>query len=92
MAIAGGSALWVERWRPAVLQKNQPLPFELYAPWPEGQCFTAGGFNEYLVQQTAILAAAAGGGFLFGSLAAAAVARPSRQPPSTPTPPEPHHD
>jgi hypothetical protein len=74
VAIAGGSALWVERWRPAVLQKNQPLPFELYAPWPEGQCFMAGGFNEFLVQQTAILAAAAGGGFLFGSLAAAAVA------------------
>jgi hypothetical protein len=74
VAIAAGSALWVERWRPSVLQKNQPLPFALAAPWPHGQCFTAGGFNEYIGQQAAILAAAAGGGFIFGSLAAAALA------------------
>lgn len=74
VAIAGGSALWLERWRPAVLQKNQALPFELAAPWPHGQCFTAGGFNEFLGQQAAILAVAASGGFLFGSIAAAALA------------------
>ncbi|MEN1956582.1 tetratricopeptide repeat protein [Luteimonas changyuni] len=73
VAIAAGNALWLERWRPAVLQKNQALPFELAAPWPHGQCFMAGGFNEYIGQQAAILAAAAGGGFIFGGIAAAAL-------------------
>lgn len=73
VAIGAGSALWLERWRPTVLQKNQALPFELAAPWPHSQCFTAGGFNEYIGQQAAIVAAAAAGGFLFGSIAAAAL-------------------
>ena len=34
---------WVERWRPATPQTNQPLPFSLLAPWPSGQSFKAGG-------------------------------------------------
>lgn len=66
VAIAAANDLWVERWRPAVKQKNQPLPFELYAPWPIGQCFTAGGLTQFIGQQAAVLA----GGLIGGSLLA----------------------
>ena len=58
VAITMANELWADRWRPAVKEKNQPLPFELAAPWPSGQCFKAGGFGEFLVEQAAILAAA----------------------------------
>lgn len=74
VAITGGNALWIERWRPAVLQKNDPLPFELLAPWPQGQCFTAGGLTEFIGQQAAILAVVAAGGFIFGGIAGAILA------------------
>ena len=36
---------WVERWRPATKQTNQPLPFPLLAPWPASQSFKAGGLG-----------------------------------------------
>jgi Peptidase family M23 len=56
---------WLERWRPAVKQTNSPLPFELFAPWPEGQHFKAGGLWEYVGQQALILGAGLlGGGFI----------------------------
>jgi tetratricopeptide (TPR) repeat protein len=57
VAITTANQMWLDRWRPAVKEKNQPLPFELAAPWPSGQCFKAGGFAEYLVEQAAVLAA-----------------------------------
>jgi len=57
VAITTANELWADRWRPPVKEKNQPLPFELAAPWPAGQCFKAGGFAEYLVEQAAVLAA-----------------------------------
>ena len=53
---------WVERWRPATPQTNQPLPFSLLAPWPSGQSFKAGGLIEYIGQQVAIGAAGSIGG------------------------------
>ncbi len=63
------NALWADRWKATHLAKNSPLPFELQAPWPSGVCFAAGGFNEYLVEQAAILTLAAF--WPFGTAAAA---------------------
>jgi hypothetical protein len=57
---------WLERWRPAVKQTNSPLPFELFAPWPEGQHFKAGGLWRYVEEQALIV----GAGFLGGGLIA----------------------
>ena len=51
VAIATANDLWLERWRPAVMLTNQPLPFPLLAPWPVDQSFTAGGLKEYIGQQ-----------------------------------------
>lgn len=65
--------LWLERWRPPVKRTNQPLPFELFAPWPAQQSFTAGGLNQYIGQQAAIIA----GGLFGGSLLALYFARSS---------------
>jgi Peptidase family M23 len=48
--------LWIERWRPAVLMTNAPLPIEILAPWPEGQSFSAGDLKKYLVQEGTVLA------------------------------------
>ena len=56
---------WVDRWKPTEKQTNDPLPFELRAPWPKDECFTAGGLWEYVVEQAAV----AGAG-LFGFLIA----------------------
>jgi len=66
LAIAQANDLWLERWRPAVRQKNQPLPFALRAPWPAGQSFKAGGLNQFIVEQAAVLA----GGIIAGGLLA----------------------
>jgi hypothetical protein len=55
LAITQASDLWLERWRPAVPQKHQPLPFKLFAPWPTGLSFTAGGLIQYAAQQTKVL-------------------------------------
>ena len=57
IALFNGNEHWAERWKPAVIQTNDPLPFELHAPWPKGQCFTAGGFLEHIAE-VAIVAAA----------------------------------
>ena len=57
---------WLEHWRPAVKQTNSPLPFELAAPWPEGQHFQAGGIWDYIGEQALIL----GAGFIGGPLIA----------------------
>jgi hypothetical protein len=65
LGIASANDLWHERWRPKVKQTNQPLPFEILAPWPAGLSFTAGGLTQYIGQQAAIIAAGLiGGGLL----------------------------
>ena len=62
---------WLEHWRPRKTHSNDPLPFELLAPWPEGVCFTAGGLGPYLRDQI-ILAYLAATAWPFGAIAAAA--------------------
>ncbi len=57
IALHNPNEQWVDRWKPAVIETNDPLPFELRAPWPEGQCFTAGGLFEHIAE-AAIVAAA----------------------------------
>ena len=58
-------------WRPPAKATNQPLPFELSAPWPAGQSFAAGGLTQFIGEQAAIVAAAGlfGGFFLALALA-----------------------
>jgi hypothetical protein len=56
IALSVSNAFWKERWKPSIHEKNDPLPFELRAPWPRGQCFTAGGFEEYIFEQIWVLA------------------------------------
>jgi Peptidase family M23 len=70
--IATPNELWLEHWRPATLQTNQPLPFELLAPWPDGQCFEAGGLAPYIRDQALIVIAAAAP-WPIGAIAAAAL-------------------
>jgi hypothetical protein len=41
--------LWRDRWRPAVPATNQPLPFELLAPWPADLSFAAGGLDKFAI-------------------------------------------
>ena len=65
IALHNPNEYWVEKWKPTKKQTNDPLPFELRAPWPKGQCFTAGGLWEYVAQQAVV----AGAG-LFGFLIA----------------------
>jgi hypothetical protein len=48
---------WFERWEPSEMRTNQPLPFPLLAPWPEGRHFMAGGLSLFAVQSAAITAA-----------------------------------
>lgn len=57
VALTQLNARWAERWRPAKVETNQALPFPLLAPWPSGQSFKAGGLNDFIVQQAAIVAA-----------------------------------
>ena len=71
LAITTPNELWIEQWTPTEKQTNDPLPFELLAPWPEGQCFQAGGLNKYLLQQLAVIA----GGFIGGPILAYAFSR-----------------
>ena len=73
VAVGGVDERWLERWRPAVDQTNQPLPFALLAPWPVDVSFMAGGLTHYVGQQAVILAAAVAA-WPFGAIAAAALA------------------
>lgn len=57
IALNSANEFWIERWRPRVIQTNDPLPFELRAPWPKDQCFTAGGLWQYVAEQASVLAA-----------------------------------
>lgn len=66
IALASANDRWLERWRPAVRQTNAPLPFELTAPWPEGQHFKAGGLWGFVADQALVIA----GGFIGGGLLA----------------------
>lgn len=69
IALHNANDHWVERWKPSVIQTNQPLPFEILAPWPRGLCFTAGGIREW-VAQVAFVASA----WPFGALVALGLA------------------
>ncbi|HEY6145687.1 MAG TPA: peptidoglycan DD-metalloendopeptidase family protein [Solirubrobacterales bacterium] len=55
--VTGPSDPWLERWEPAEKATNQPLPFELLAPWPEGRCFTAGGLPGFIADMAVIAGA-----------------------------------
>ncbi len=57
IALHSPNEYWLEKWKPAVIQTNDPLPFALRAPWPKDQCFTAGGLWEYVGQQLIVIAA-----------------------------------
>jgi murein DD-endopeptidase MepM/ murein hydrolase activator NlpD/tetratricopeptide (TPR) repeat protein len=57
IALFNGNKHWAERWKPAVIQTNDPLPFELHAPWPKDQCFTAGGLWEHVAEAVTVAAA-----------------------------------
>lgn len=57
IAIHNANELWAERWTPEEKQTNQPLPFPISAPWPKGQCFTAGGFWEHIAEAGIVAAA-----------------------------------
>ncbi|MGA9581543.1 MAG: M23 family metallopeptidase [Allosphingosinicella sp.] len=70
-AIATPNALWLEHWRPAAPKTNQPLPFELLAPWPDGLCCMAGGLGYFIRDQATILFLL-GFAWPFGAIAAAA--------------------
>ncbi|HEX6307289.1 MAG TPA: tetratricopeptide repeat protein [Longimicrobiales bacterium] len=48
---------WHERWEPYEKRTNQPLPFGLLAPWPEGRHFMAGGLTLFAAQSGSIAAA-----------------------------------
>jgi tetratricopeptide (TPR) repeat protein len=47
---------WGKEWEPDVKEKNQPLPFDLVAPWPRYRSFKAGGLKQYIAVQAALLA------------------------------------
>lgn len=66
IALHNPNEYWIDRWKPTEKQTNDPLPFELQAPWPKDQCFTAGGLWEYVIQQALV----AGGGLIGGFLIA----------------------
>ncbi len=57
VALSQANERWRERWTPAVPATNDPLPFELLAPWPRGDCFTAGGLWEWLIEAGIVAAA-----------------------------------
>jgi tetratricopeptide (TPR) repeat protein len=72
IALSQADEPWLERWAPTEPASNQPLPFELLAPWPRGQCFTAGGLREHLIE-----AAIVAGSWPFSALVAAGYAAAS---------------
>jgi murein DD-endopeptidase MepM/ murein hydrolase activator NlpD len=57
IALTAATDEWLARLAPAPDASNQPLPFTLRAPWPAGVRFMAGGFNEFAVKASAVLAA-----------------------------------
>ena len=57
IALHAANEHWAERWKPPVIQSNDPLPFEIFAPWPKGQCFTAGGLWEHIAEAATVAAA-----------------------------------
>lgn len=63
--------LWIEHWRPKTPKTNQPLPFELLAPWQDGLCCEAGGLGYFLRDQM-LIAYAAAIAWPWGAIAAAA--------------------
>ncbi len=65
--VTGPADPWLERWEPAEKATNQPLPFELLAPWPEGRSFMAGGLPGFIAQMALI----AGFSGFFGFIGAA---------------------
>lgn len=69
--IAAPNDLWIDHWRPDKPQTNDPLPFELLAPWQDGLCCEAGGLGPYLRDQM-VIAFAAAIAWPFGAIAAAA--------------------
>ncbi len=73
-AIATPNELWFDHWRPTVKQTNDPLPFELLAPFPDGVCCRAGGMSDFLAQQITISAISGGLPWPLGPAAAAAAA------------------
>lgn len=75
VALTQSHERWVERWRPATIERNQPVPIPLLAPWPAGQSFKAGGLNDFIAQQAAIVAAGAIGGAIGGAILALGFSR-----------------
>jgi|GEM_PF-2513713 len=47
LGICAANENWLERWRPAQRQTNQPLPISLLAPWPSQRSMMAGGLLEF---------------------------------------------
>jgi hypothetical protein len=45
---------WGERWVSRIIETNQPLPFELFAPWQAPLQATAGGLKRYIEENAAI--------------------------------------
>lgn len=57
IALTEATDAWRERFPQAGEHRNQPLPFTLRAPWPAGDRFMAGGFNEFAAKAAAVTAA-----------------------------------
>ncbi|HEX6181922.1 MAG TPA: M23 family metallopeptidase, partial [Chitinophagaceae bacterium] len=71
IALHSPTKFWLDRWKPKVIETNDPLPFnDLRAPWPRPLCFTAGGILEYSFLDSLVVA---GGlfGLVFASMMAA---------------------
>jgi hypothetical protein len=58
LVVTGPAEPWLKRWEPTEKRTNQPLPFPLLAPWPEGRRFTAGGLPGFVLESAAITAVA----------------------------------
>jgi hypothetical protein len=71
LGLGSATQPWIERWTPDVKQTNDPLPFDIPAPWPDGERFTAGGLTQCIIEQGYLLAHLAGG--WVGAIVAAAI-------------------